>query len=88
MGPVKLSDFFLPVDLALFVKLCWDCQDFYGTFLKEKLEDINVVVDEWAQIEGQAPSDKTRKIRLQFKCFNKSSNKYELNKISNIYIYI
>jgi hypothetical protein len=63
MGPVKLSDFFLPVDLALFVKLCWDCQDFYGTFLKEKLEDINVVVDEWAQIEGQAPSDKTRKIR-------------------------
>ena len=56
-----LKDFVLPVDMESFLSAFWDDAGWYEKFLTEKLEDLNVKIDEWTAVQGAA-NTKSRSI--------------------------
>jgi hypothetical protein len=61
MGRSLLKEFVLQSDLQSFLSEFWISKTFYESFLIEKLEDLNVDVEEWV---SETTNDiKTRNVR-------------------------
>lgn len=64
MAPVLLKEFSLPISSDTFAEDFWLNSQWYERFLVDKLKDIDVTIDSWA--DSPSPSSsilKTRKVR-------------------------
>eukprot|EP01039_Chlorochromonas_danica_P006813 gene6813-7526_t len=62
MAPSLLKEFVLPISSDAFLDAFWLDSAWYEKFLKEKLKDIDITIEHWAEDEKN-PSVKQRKIR-------------------------
>lgn len=59
MAPILLKEFMLPVSMDTYIEAFWINPQWYERFLVDKLEDVDVTIEEWT-VQG---SIKQRKVR-------------------------